>query len=591
MSSIDNDVSDSSNDLQNASFGNKLWTSLRNSSMILWTLVGAFIGIGVGLLLSHFQPSAYITLWLGMPGTLFIRALTLMVVPLVFCSILLGVAGVVDVGGSVGRLSAWTVALYSLTTVVAVIEGLIFVQSFRFAWAVGPEDVSGVTVNPITVEWDLNARVSAIDNNMADDFYYSLATASSVLLLLPGQQVLTNITTLVYNAPQTVSFMMPDLLPTGSVTNFSVYDAAGALAFAVPDGALTIIPSASDTTSSDSPASTGESVSNSFEDLLYMLVPRNALGTFVGLPNNSASLLGLITFALVFAVGLAILKRRNMWKSDVVLDVTRQILDVILLLTNVILKLTPVAVCSLIISAVGSQSLQSLADTMASLGILFATVILAFLFHAFVFMGSLLWGFTRRNIFTHYAGVAPALSLAFASASSASTLPTTMAMAEKIGMSEHISKFVLSLGATINMDGNAVFMPAIVIWLADSAGIPITVVDQIIICIVAALASMGSSPAPGLTPAVILVWGSVFPEYPVPDAIVYVLALDWLLDRCITTVNVAGDTVIARVVDTLNDKQLKLPNESNIELPIDSDNDENVAEDLAEFQSTPSIKK
>ena len=180
--------------------------------------------------------------------------------------------------------------------------------------------------------------------------------------------------------------------------------------------------------------------------------------------------------------------------------------------------------------------------------------VLAFASHAIFFLGGMLLVFSRRNPFKHYAQIAPAMSLAFGSASSASTLPTTMACADKMGMSAQVSRFVLSLGATINMDGNAIFMPTIMVWLADQSGMTLTIADQVMVVVVATLASMGASPAPGLTPAIILVWNTCFPNEPVPAAIAFCMALDWLLDRCITMLNVTGDTVVARLVDDMAKK-------------------------------------
>eukprot|EP00122_Pirum_gemmata_P015961 Pgem_evm1s14918 len=112
----------------------KIWRRLRKTSMIVYTILAALLGITVGLAFSAAEVPSMVVYWFGMPGNLFIRALTLVVVPLVFCSVVLGVVGVSDVGGSVGKLALWTCSLYAITTTVGVLEGLAFVQSFRFAW-------------------------------------------------------------------------------------------------------------------------------------------------------------------------------------------------------------------------------------------------------------------------------------------------------------------------------------------------------------------------------------------------------------------------------------------------------------------------
>eukprot|EP00122_Pirum_gemmata_P010936 Pgem_evm1s10126 len=520
---------------------NKVWKRLRKTSMIVYTILAAILGVGIGLAFSASDVDPLLAFWFGMPGKLFIRALTLVVVPLVFCSVVLGVVGVSEVGGSVGKLALWTCALYALTTTVGVLEGLAFVQSFRFAWE-NNWNTNDIYTSPKKVVWDAMDRVSIINENYFSDanLYFNSTTAAKVAMKFSSEATSTNFTQLFYNSPHTISFIIPTLVNIGDVTEIRVFDTKDAIIFSVPDGSLTV--KSSDTT--EAATSAGQSVSDSISNLLFMLVPRNALGTFVGNAENSANLLGMIMFAIGFGVCLTILKRKNKLTGDHLTESLKQVLDVITYFTDKLMYLTPFAVFSLITEAFGKQSLDELSDSMKSLG-------------------GLLFLFTRQWFFKHYAKVSPALNVAFASASSASTLPTTMECAKGLGMSEPVSKFALSLGATINMDGNAIFQPAIMMWLANSAGIEVSIADQIIICVVAALASMGSSPAPGLTPAVILVWQACFPSHPVPEAIAYVLALDWLLDRCITSLNVAGDTVVARIVDSRNRKELN--NLDNIE--------------------------
>lgn len=430
--------------------------------LIIATLIGAAAGVGAGLGMVFAGVDIPVLLyWLAMPGTLFMRALTCMIVPLVFSSLVLGVSNIADGEGRFKKIGITTFLLYTLTTFVGALEGLGFSMLARPAW-------------------------------------------------------------------------QPD-----ATSNATMTDAAGNDAAASGDAPL---------------PSSGEQISKSIGDLLISLVPRNALGTMVGTPNQGAALLPMIMFALAFAVALAILKRQGKIKTRAVQDVLQQALDVVLLLVNFIMYMTPIAVFSLITSAIAENTLEVLVETFKSLGVLVATMLGAFAFHAIFFLGGMLLVFSRRNPFKHYAQIAPAMSLAFGSASSASTLPTTMACADKMGMSAQVSRFVLSLGATINMDGNAIFMPTIMVWLADQSGMTLTIADQVMVVVVATLASMGASPAPGLTPAIILVWNTCFPNEPVPAAIAFCMALDWLLDRCITMLNVTGDTVVARLVDDMAKK-------------------------------------
>eukprot|EP00122_Pirum_gemmata_P019755 Pgem_evm1s18484 len=550
----------------------KVWKKMRNTSMIIYTVIAVLIAVGIGLGLSSAKENVpeLLVYWLGIPGKLFIRSLYLVVVPLVFCSVVLGIVGITEVGGSVGKLSLWVCLLYGSTTIIGVFEGLAFVQSFRFAWEKSNVNVAAVTVDPKKALWDSYARISVENKNY--DGYYNNSIVGKISITFNGDTKATDVTELFFIQPKTISFRIPEMVKVGEVKGFKVLFVNGSTHLDLGAGALKILSGA------EEHLSTSESASQSIKNLLYNLLPKNALGSFVGNADKSANLLSMIMFALAFGVILTILKSSGKITNngENITTLLKQILEIVMYLTNKIMLFTPIAVASLIISAFGSQSLESLGETMSSLGILFATIIMAFLFHLLVFQGILLFSFTRHNIFKHYFGCLPAMTTAFACSSSASTLPTTISCVEKLGASASVSKFVLSLGATINMDGSAIFLPAIEIWLASTVGIKVDVATQIIICIVSALTSMGSSPAPGLTPGVLMVFHACFPGQETPETIAYVLALDWLLDRCLTTLNVSGDTVIARIVDHKNKQQIEkhgVGGDFDIESSESSDND------------------
>lgn len=99
------------------------------------------------------------------------------------------------------------------------------------------------------------------------------------------------------------------------------------------------------------------------------------------------------------------------------------------------------------------------------------------------------------------------------------------------------------------MDGVAIYLPAGIIWLAYQAGMSLSFVQVVILAIISTLASAGASPTPGLISTLILCWGSVFPGVPIPEQVAYLAAIDWFLDRCITTVNITGDSFVTKIVD------------------------------------------
>ncbi|HID76986.1 MAG TPA: dicarboxylate/amino acid:cation symporter [Planctomycetaceae bacterium] len=164
-----------------------------------------------------------------------------------------------------------------------------------------------------------------------------------------------------------------------------------------------------------------------------------------------------------------------------------------------------------------------------------------------VVLSFVLWAVGRRNPFTYLCGVGQALLTAFSTASSSATLPVTMECVEEMDVSEESSGFVLPLGATINMDGTALYEAVAAIFIAQSAGIPLGLTALVIIFLTATLAAIG---APGIPEAGLVTLVIVLSAVHLPAAgIGTILAIDWFLDRNRTAVNAFGDSVGAAVID------------------------------------------
>ena len=178
----------------------------------------------------------------------------------------------------------------------------------------------------------------------------------------------------------------------------------------------------------------------------------------------------------------------------------------------------------------------------------FGTVLAGLFVHALVTLPLILWLFTRRNPFRFLLQMSQALLTAFSTASSTATLPVTMECAvSKAGVSKRSSEFVLPLGATINMDGTALYEAAAAIFIAQAIGFELTLTQQVVVAITATLAAIGAAgiPEAGLVTMIIVLNAVGLPvEY-----IGRILAVDWLLDRFRTAVNAFGDSVGAAVVD------------------------------------------
>jgi Na+/H+-dicarboxylate symporter len=177
------------------------------------------------------------------------------------------------------------------------------------------------------------------------------------------------------------------------------------------------------------------------------------------------------------------------------------------------------------------------------------TVISGLGLHALVTLPILLWVFTRRNPYRFILQMSRAILTAFSTASSSATLPVTMECAEsEAGVSERSTNFVLPLGATINMDGTALYEAAAAIFIAQVIGLDMTVMQQVTIALTATLAAIGAAgiPEAGLVTMLIVLNAVGLPvEY-----VALILSVDWLLDRFRTAVNAFGDACGAAIIDT-----------------------------------------
>ncbi len=183
-----------------------------------------------------------------------------------------------------------------------------------------------------------------------------------------------------------------------------------------------------------------------------------------------------------------------------------------------------------------------------ALGKYMGTVLAGLAVHGLVVLPLLLWLFGRRSPLRYLGNMGAALLTAFSTASSSATLPLTIQCAEeKNGVSKRSAYFVLPLGATVNMDGTALYEAVAAIFIAQAVGMTLGMEQQVIIFLTATLAAIGAAgiPEAGLVTMVIVLRAVGLPL----EGIGLILAVDWLLDRFRTTINVWGDAVGAAIVD------------------------------------------
>ena len=395
------------------------------------------VAIVLAILLAVFAPGFAMQFELG--GEIFLNLLTMMVVPLVMASVMSGIIGLGNIR-KLGRPGGLAVTYYLMTTVLAVIVGLLMVNLIQ----------PGVGVDQTTLDAShAEGQVSTAGREDAD-----LGT------ILRG--------------------------------------------------------------------------------LVLMLFTDNLIESAA-----KTSLLPLILFSIIFAGMLTTMGTRVQALTEIIVQVNEALLSFILLL----MKLAPFGIFCLVTARFGeAQAGGNLGAVLQQTGAYFGTVLAGLGVHAFLTLPLILWIFTRRNPFRFMHQMSQALLTAFSTASSTATLPITMNCAvEKAKVSKQSSDFVLPLGATINMDGTALYEAAAAIFIAQAIGFELTITSQLVIAVTATMAAIGAAgiPEAGLVTMVIVLNAVGLPvEY-----IGLILSVDWLLDRFRTAVNVFGDSLGAAVVE------------------------------------------
>jgi len=371
-------------------------------------------------------------------GTLFLRALMMLIVPLIASSIISGVAGLGGDGG-LGRLGARTLGFYALSSTLAILVGLVLVN------LIAP----GIA-----------------DGRPAGDRLGLAETTTAVVAQIEGRGM-------------------------------------------------------------------GEVV-----EIFQRMIPANIVEEAA-----EGRMLGLITFSILFGYFITRIRPeaseslRAFW--DAVFQTMMQI-------TIFVMRFAPIGVFGLVARTVATTGFAAFGPLLA----FFLTVLLALALHAFGTLALLLW-FSGVSPRKHYRAMAPALLTAFSTASSSATLPLTMERVEKnAGVSRRVSSFVLPLGATVNMDGTALYECVAAMFIAQAYGLELGFAQQFTVVIIALLTSIGVAgiPAASLV-AISIILGAI--GLPL-DAIGLILVTDRILDMCRTAVNVLSDscgaTIIARSV-------------------------------------------
>ena len=275
--------------------------------------------------------------------------------------------------------------------------------------------------------------------------------------------------------------------------------------------------------------------SSSLFGVFLRLIPSNIISAAA-----EAQLLGIIFFAAVFGFFMTRIKARLMYSM---LDFWKSFNEIMMKITLWVIKFSPYGVFAL----VGKVIMTSGLEVFLVLLQFFLTVLGGLAIHFLIILPLILYLVARVNPYLYLQAMIPAVLMAFSTASSSSTLPLTMdCTRNRVGASKEVTSFVLPLGATINMDGTALYECVAVIFIAQLYGVDLSVTTQFTIVLLALLTSIGVAGVPAASlVAITLIMGAVgLPA----EGIALILAVDRVLDMCRTSINVYSDSTAVGVI-------------------------------------------
>lgn len=284
------------------------------------------------------------------------------------------------------------------------------------------------------------------------------------------------------------------------------------------------------------------SATASFMDTLVNIFPSNFFKPLV-----EANMLQVIVMAVLLGFSIILVGEKNVRVVAAFNDLN----DIFMKCMELILKLSPIGVFCLLCPIIATNGTAII----GSLAMVLLTAYICYIFHALLVYSLTVKTMGGMSPITFFKGMMPAILFAFSSASSVGTLPINMSCTEKLGAKKEVASFVLPLGATINMDGTAIYQGVCAIFIASCYGIRLTLPQMLTIVLTATLASIGTAGIPG---AGMVMLAMVLTSVGLPvDGIALVAGVDRIFDMGRTTVNITGDATCAIVVSNLEDKREK----------------------------------
>ncbi|KAI1714773.1 sodium:dicarboxylate symporter family domain-containing protein [Ditylenchus destructor] len=465
--------------------------------VLVLTIESVVIGVVLGFMIRPFKPSNDAISLIGFPGEIFMQIVEMMILPLIISSVISALAQIR--APEAGRIGGLTVLYYMTTTFLSTFTGIILVSSIH------PGDPTLIhSLGEGTLDDTALSTLDTFLDQIRNMFPENIVQATF-------QQVQTNYVP-----------VKPRVVPRPSMANTT----------ATPETYVSQV------------ITTGSHVNESAMNMKPILEY-----------TNEVNVLGLIVFCTGFGVILSILgeQARLMINFFIVLDA------VIMKWISALMWCYPIGILSLVCKNI--VDIDNMTETAQALAMYVVTVICGLMIHSLLTLPLLYYLFTRHSPFNFMTGMLQAIATAFGTASSGATLPVTFkALEGNLKIDRRVTRFVLPLGATISMDGTALYEAVAVIFVAQLHNVQLTLLELLTISVTTTVASIGSGSVPAGLDTILIVLTTV--GLPAKD-LSLLLTVDWLLDRIRTSVNVLGDGFGCGIIYHLTKERL-----------IESDNDE-----------------
>ena len=484
----------------------------------IWILIAMIIGIVVGSVMGP-EASAFKPL-----GDLFIQLIKMLVVPLVLVSIISGAASLGETK-SAGLVGGISIAYMLVTTIISIVIAILLGVVFKPG-----ESVNADAFNKQTYEY-------AVEGN--DNIYIDVNNDGSTLNTLSYSieaQGITEAKWLVYNdndKQPTINEVMAlgySIDPT-EPTIIEARDLDAGTNYNIVVAATT---EAGETVITTPVKNNTLPVSMGFWETVIDMIPENPIKAL-----TDGNILQIIIFGLFLGFGISALATEKRRK---VVGGLNTILEALIWCIGKVMYVAPFGVFGLIADATGTFGIGMLAQIANVLWLdLIAVAVILFGLYPFTIAM-----FSRVPLKTYFRAMLKPQIVSFSTASSLATLPVNMEACDEMGISKQTSGFVLPLGATINMAGNAIYYALLAIFFAQFYGIDLGMAEYVSITVVCALGAIGQAGVPGPT----LLAAAVLVAAGIPlEGLPLFYALDRIFDMIRTTLNITGDAACAAVVD------------------------------------------